>query len=180
MLSADFMPRTDYPALEQRECGLNGIGVDVPVNVDAILVFDRLVLPQNASIMQRLWISGKLISHNHVNIAGDILFDVLRQRAALYVLSMEEAELSAGAALTDTDNNLLLAGGIARLELMAAIAPAYQGFVYFDSPAHRLAAECSSSHRSAYPVAEIPCRLVALLSKHPVDLTCGDAFLGFG
>src|SRR5580658_6476419 len=109
MLRADFMPRTDDAPVQERECGLNCISVNVAVNIDPILVLDRLVLTEYASVVQGLRVSLKLIRHNHINIAGDVLFDVLCQSAALYILSVEEAKLPTWAALTDTDDYLFLA-----------------------------------------------------------------------
>ncbi len=44
MLWANSVPRSNDAALEQGECGLDGIGVNVSIDVDAILVLDGLVL----------------------------------------------------------------------------------------------------------------------------------------
>ena len=43
VLCADSVPRADYSTLEKRECGLDGVCIDVSLCVDAQLVSDRLV-----------------------------------------------------------------------------------------------------------------------------------------
>ena len=44
MLSGETVPRSHDAALQQRECALDGVGVNVAVHVDTALVVDGLVL----------------------------------------------------------------------------------------------------------------------------------------
>src|SRR5690242_18723759 len=98
MLCANPMPRADDASLEQGERGFNAIGVNVAFDVNALLMADRLV----SSSMQSGFhhggrIGGKFVSHDYVNgIGRNVLSDVLRQRSALNVIRMEEAEFTAG------------------------------------------------------------------------------------
>ncbi len=57
MLCANTMPRSHDAALQERECGFYGVRVDVAVDVDAILVVDRLVLCEYSGLMQGLWVA---------------------------------------------------------------------------------------------------------------------------
>src|SRR5579863_4550130 len=173
MFGADLMPRTYNPALEQTGCGFNRIRVHVANGVDAILVPDGLVLTQNASIVQGLWVSSEFIRHNHVNLFADVLANVLRQCAGLHVLGVEESQCAA--TLPDADDNLLLGLRVASLVLMTALLAAYKSLVNFYR-AIQLGTICGSGHCSANPMAEIPCGLVTLLTKHPVNLASRDAF----
>src|SRR5437588_571275 len=49
MLCAHAMPRSDNAALQQRECALYGVGMNVTIDIDLLLVADRLVLSKFAS-----------------------------------------------------------------------------------------------------------------------------------
>src|SRR5271166_961342 len=99
MLCANTMPRSHDAAFQERERGFDGVSVNIAYGIDAVLVANRLVLCEYASIMQGFWVALKLIGHNHVNVLRDVLADVLRQRSRLHVLGMEEAQRSA--TLTD-------------------------------------------------------------------------------
>jgi hypothetical protein len=177
MLCADFMPCSDDAALEQRERALYGVRVYVANGVDAILVLDRFVFAEHASLGDSGRVSSELIGHDYVNIMRDVFFYVLRQCAALYVLSMEEAE--SAATLTDADDNFFFALGMTDLVLMSALLSTDESFIDFDRTAQSRAI-LSSGHRSADSVAQVPSGFVTLFPEHPINLTGRDALLRFG
>jgi len=47
------MPRANDPALQEREGRLDGIGMNIPVNVNLVFVFDGLVLREYSSELHR-------------------------------------------------------------------------------------------------------------------------------
>ena len=84
MLCRDFMPRTNYAGLEQRECGLDSVGRDIAVNVHPSLWRIVLCLSHVMSRpIQRVMIDRELIGHDYVYILAQILFDVFSQRPGL-------------------------------------------------------------------------------------------------
>src|ERR1035437_5774594 len=178
MLCTDLMPCTDNSALEKREARFNAIRVDVAYCIDAILVLDRLVLAEDTSIMQCLWVALKFIGHNHINIVRDIFFDVLRQRAGLNIFGMKEPQCAA--TLPDADNNFFLALWMTNFMLVTALLPADERFVNFNSASQFGAIFHRARHSSADAVTKIPCSLIALFAEHPVNLTSRNALLGFG
>src|SRR5207245_925963 len=107
MLCRDAMPCPNDAALEQAECGLYGVRVDVRSESDILFcaVVDGFVLGAwDSSFVHRIRIRGELIGHDHIHVTAYVLFDVLRQCAGLRILSMEEPEIAA--ALTDANYNL--------------------------------------------------------------------------
>src|SRR5271165_2861021 len=108
MLRTDTMPRSYNPALEQRERRLNGVGRRHEVVIVSDVLFRRMV---NGFVLlfqlaKSLRIGRKVISHDDINIVGDILLDVLRQCAALSILCVKEPQIAA--ALTDTNDDFFL------------------------------------------------------------------------
>src|SRR5947209_12756984 len=106
MLCADPMPRSHNPALEQRECGLHAVRVDVAIHVHTITVQDFLVLVLgHPGLIQSKRIGGKFICHDYIHVAADILLDVFRQCAALGIFSVEESHIAEP--MPDSNDNLL-------------------------------------------------------------------------
>jgi hypothetical protein len=167
------MPRSHNPALEQAESGLNGVRVNVTVNVDAIPMLDCLVLVRwHACTFQGERVGYEFVGHDYVNILAYALFDVCGQRSGLYVLSMEEAEIAA--ALPESDYWFLsfLASANAPSDLLAANV----GFIYFDRACQFLKG-LVLSHRVPDAVTEIPSRPV-VDSQHPFKLVRRHALAG--
>src|ERR1035437_2541475 len=177
MLCTDLMPSTDNAALEKREARFNAIRVDIAYCIDAILVLDRLVLAEDISIMQCLWVALKFIGHNHINIVRDIFFDVLRQRTGLNIFGMKEPQCAA--TLPDADNNFFLALWMTNFMLVTALLPADERFVNLYR-AVKFGTIYRRSHSSADAMTEIPCGFIALFAEHSVNLTGRNALLGFG
>ena|SRR5271165_4631984 len=80
MLGTDLVPRSHDAALEQRERRFYGIGVNVSAEPDVLLgaVVNRLV----PDITYSVFVGGKIICDQHVNILANILADVLCERPA--------------------------------------------------------------------------------------------------
>ena len=184
MLCRDFVPRSHDAALQERECGFDGVGVNVAINVDLSFVLDRLVTLCEPNRFHRTGIGVELIRHDHVHVRAHIFTDVLRQCSALRVLRMKESSLAAS--LTDADDDLLRAVGMTRLVLMALVLAADVSFVYFHcSVQHPL---FSRRHCCPNPVAEVPGRLIGntegphdLVRTHPLpglaeQVSCREPF----
>src|SRR2546430_2164868 len=113
MLCANPMPRANDASLKQRERRLDGIGVNVPFDVNVVLVLDGLVASSMYSRFHHgFWICGKLICNDHFDgIGRDVLADVLRQSPAPNIVGMKETQLSrrifCAIALSNTNNNFL-------------------------------------------------------------------------
>jgi hypothetical protein len=85
MLCTHTMPRPNDPELEQRECRLNGIRVQIANRVLPKAVIDGFIFSEHTSFFDRLGIGGEIVCHDHINIFGYIFLDVLRQRSRLYM-----------------------------------------------------------------------------------------------
>src|ERR1700722_542864 len=172
MLRAYFMPRSHDAALQEGECGFNGIGVDVALCIDAELVTNRFVASILSEMTRRAAVGIKIVGVKHFNIFTDILADVFFKCSVLYIFGMEEAEIAA--ALTDSNYDFFVV--VSRLLSLSTVYTADKCFVHFDFPAqHRLV---NFNHCGADSVAEIPCGLVAD-SKRALNLTGRHSFLRF-
>ena len=101
MLCRNTVPSSHNPALQERECRLDRVCVNVPATVNTLPVLDRLVFAVVYSgPLHSERVGHKFIGHNHVYIVADVLFDVSGQRSGLYVLSMEESKIAAALAKT--------------------------------------------------------------------------------
>lgn len=167
VLRADLVPSSNNAAFQKRERRLCGICVDITVNVNLVLVFNRFVLSaMHASFNHGLRVSSPLVRNDHVHICADVFFDVVRQCAALNIVSMEESQIAA--TLTNTDNNLFTLSA-----KFAGTFSADKCLVHLDgSREHRF---LNFGHRLADSVAEIPCRLVGD-AEGALDLVCADSF----
>lgn len=172
VFSADFVPRTNHSALEQRKGGFNRIGVDVALHIDVPLVADGLVLSGLMEFLGGFAVLVEFVGEKHIHVLADILFDELAKRARLYVLSMEQPEFSA--TLPDADHDFLVLVPV----LMAAssVPSADIGFVHlYFARQHR---PVSLHHGMPDAMAEVPRGFVAD-SDGPLNLAGADAFLGF-
>lgn len=176
MLCTDAMPRSNDTALQEAECVFDSVGVNVAVNVDTSLVFDGLVLL--FELAHRGRICAIFVSHDHVNVFGDVVFDKRGEGSDFRIASVKEAKLSA--ALPDADDNLFCALSESWLALMAALLSANVSLVHFDSAAERR--EFNFAHCGADTMAEIPCGLVrtfVLAPKRPPQLVSRESFASF-
>ncbi len=62
-----------------------------------------LCFSKHASLGDSLWIDRKVVGHYNVNVLRDVLFNVLCQRAGLYILRVEEPQIAA--ALPDANDD---------------------------------------------------------------------------
>src|SRR5262249_33048124 len=155
------MPRSHDAAFEQRKCRLNGICVDIPFDVHAVFVANRLVLLcVNARPLHYPRVRGEFIRHNHVNVCADILADILCQRARLRISSVEETQFAA--TLTDTEHYFFVVA--ASLYALSFALPANVGFIHFDGARHVRSADLLDSMADA--MTQIPCGAV-IDSEHP-------------
>lgn len=170
MLRADTMPATHDTALQERECGLDCVGVGVSFGVDAKLVADRLVLTLFPQVLRRAFVGVGIVGIQDVQIFAQVLADVLRESSAPRILGMEEAEFAA--ALANPNNDLF----VGESEWILCFA-ADVGFIHFNlAVEHGLLA---FDHRGADSVTQIPCRLVASESECALNLASRHALFGF-
>src|SRR5947209_4617029 len=87
MLGAESVPRSHDSALEKRECRFDGVGVNVPHDIDAAAMLDSLVVLVS-SLLNGYRIRGCVVGHNHIYIFADIFADELRQCSGLRIARM--------------------------------------------------------------------------------------------
>lgn len=105
MLCGDSMPRSDDAALQERKGRLDGVCVELVVYILlCAMVYYVMLCCWHRSLAESSRISNEIIRHNHVNIGGDILADVLRQSAALRIFRVEESQIAT--TFSNTDDNL--------------------------------------------------------------------------
>ena len=105
MLGANPVPRSGDAALEKREGGFDGVGVNVPHDIHAGTVVNFLVVGP-LSLSHGGIVRGRIIRENDFHVLADILADVLRERSALSISRMEEAEIAI--ALANADHYFLV------------------------------------------------------------------------
>lgn len=171
MLWADPMPRSNDAALQKGESGFNGIGVNISHDIDVSAVVDRLV--GNASNFRGIGIRSEVIGDNYIHIGLDILSDVLRESSCFHVISVKQSQIAIALANSDHDFFVIV---LSRMTL-ADSSTANVRFIHLNGasqfPLSRF------FHRGPDSMAEIPCSLVAADSKRSLNLTRGDALLGF-
>lgn len=173
MFRADFMPCAHYAALEKRKCGLDSIGVDVALRIDAELVANRLVSSVFPQMFCGTSVCLPIVREKNIDILADVLADVFFERSALCIRGMKESEIAA--TLTDSNDDFLVV--VFRCLSLPPILAADVGFVHFDFAAeHR---PVDFDHCRADSVAEIPCGSVASDSQRPLHLASRHALLGF-
>ncbi len=171
MLCGDAMPRSSNAALEKGKGRFNGIGMNVPHDVGAGTVIDFLMV-RSLSLSHGGFIGRSIVSKNHFHIFRDVLADILGQRSAFGIVSMEETQIAV--ALADADHYFLVVP-LSDLSFVA-IPAADVGHVHFDfAVKHRL---IGLRHRMADSMAEIPRRFVGHTDR-AFDLQRGHALLSF-
>src|SRR6266436_5494886 len=131
MLGADAMPRTDNAALQERECGLHGVGCDhesiFPADVFFRAVVHSLAL-RYLGLGKTRRIQDGFVSYDHVHVLADMFFHYFADsfRGSLFYVD----ELQCAIALDDTDyDRLIFASGF----VAASKSPtADVGFINFD------------------------------------------------
>src|SRR5579863_10320871 len=100
MLGAQSVPRAHDAALEQREGGFDGIGVNVSHDIAPCCVIDGLVILAS-SFPHGGNVCDVVIGENDFYIFTDILADIFCKSARLCVVRVEEAEIAV--ALADSN-----------------------------------------------------------------------------
>lgn len=172
MFCTDSVPRSDDTALEQRERGLNRIGVDVPLGVDMELVPNRLVLSFFPKMLCCAPVSLEVIGIQNFNVLAQILANVLFKSAAFDIFGMKESQVAA--TFADTDDDFLVVETCA-LPLVPVLS-ADVGFIHLHFSVEH--GSVDFHHCGANAMAEVPSRLVAD-SECPLNLAGRHPFLGF-
>ena len=96
MLCRHAMPRSHNAALEQAKSRLHRVRVNVSIYVHAVLVADRFVfIGGHVCLLNCVGVGGEFVRYDNIDIATDVLFDVLCQRASFRIGGVEEAEIDA-------------------------------------------------------------------------------------
>src|SRR6266851_9255906 len=167
MLRRDFMPRSHYAALEQRESRFHRVCVYVAVGILPRVIYSLVKVLLH--LVECPWIDGGFIRHNHFYVAPDVSIDNFAYCRGLRILSANHAEIAV--ALPDANYNRYVA-----LWTPAAFLPRNVGFINFDRAAEFRRGDFQ--HCSANTMTEIPSRLITH-SERPLNLTGRHAFLGF-
>ena len=172
MFCTEFMPATAQTALEQRECGFNGIGVGLSAYVFLDSMLNHLVLFGKSHSPCHSAIGVEFVGKEHVNVLSYVIAEKLLKDSPGDFLGMEQTEFPV--ALADTDDWTLF--GAAPAMLNAEPLAADVGFIHLDLSAQFWPVRFN--HRSANPVTEVPCGLVAHTNR-ALNLASGHALLGF-
>ena len=172
MFCTHMMPSPHNAALEKRERGLDGIGVNVPVHVTTFAVNDGLVI-LDSSLPHGYGVGVEIIGEHHFHIFADILADILGEGARPRILGVKEAEIAIALADADYDFFVVHTG----TDAFSTIHPAHIGSIHFNFPVkHGLIGQ---SHGMANTVTEIPCCFVPADSESPLNLTSTHTLFGF-
>ena len=165
MLCADIVPSTHDPALQERERGFDGIGVNQAGDI-FLLVANRLV---------RLLVLGseakgvdvRFVCDNHVHVLAQVFVDDLAHALGIRVFHVDESQFAIPFA--DSENYLF------RLAWEPATSlPAHISFVNFDRAIND---RFRFLHRSSDSVAEVPSCLVTPNSNSALNLAGRHPFL---
>src|SRR5437660_5459913 len=105
MLGANPVPRSGDAALEKREGGFDGVGVNIAHDVHARTVVNLFVV-RPLGLSHGGIVRGCIIGEDNFDILRDVLADVLCERSAFGIAGMEEAEIAI--ALADADDYFLV------------------------------------------------------------------------
>jgi len=166
MLRVHLMPRAHDAALEKRERGFNGIGVNVAVSVLARMI-DRAML-LTLHFVQRERVDRGFVRHNHFDVATEIGVDDLAHSSSFSVPCPDKAQIAV--TLADADNHI-------RWPLCSpsALFSADIRLINFYSATQRLWRYFLHGFTNA--MAEIPCGFVAD-SDGALNLASGHALFG--
>ncbi|SRR6266849_6829363 len=166
MLRRDFMPRSHYAALEQRESRFHRVCVYVAVGILPRVIYSLVKVLLH--LVECPWIDGGFIRHNHFYVAPDVSIDNFAYCRGLRILSANHAEIAV--ALPDANYNRYVA-----LWTPAAFLARNVGFINFDCAAELRRGDFQ--HRGADSMAQIPSCLVAH-SERPLNLTGRHSLFG--
>src|SRR5437899_2490387 len=175
MLCADAVPRSDNPALQEREGVLDCIGMNFALNINLGFVLDSLMLSLRYSCFgDCVGVNRMLIGNQNVHVLTDIFANVLRNRTLLNIGCVEETKIAI--TLPDADDDLLCVVSESRFALAAVQFAADIGFIHFDSTVeHGL---ICFFHCCTDAMAKIPSSLIAH-ANGTLDLVSGDSLACF-
>ena len=172
MLRADFMPRSNNAALQERERRFDGVRVRISVCVNPETVANRLVLCFDSHAPCHAAIEVVIVSEQDFQVLADIVADELFERSARYIFRMEESQIAA--ALPDADYGFFLGSAPAYSRSVPTTADV--GFIHFNlAVQHGLT---GFHHGGTDAMAEIPCGLVAH-AERALNLTGRHSLLCF-
>src|SRR5271165_767493 len=175
MLCGNFMPCSDDAALQQTEGALDCVGVNVSIHVATETVVNLAMLILELTT-HRSVVGGEIVGHDEFDIIRDVLVNDFVERAGLDIAYASEAQFSA--TLPNPNHDFLLAISASGNASVVVMMPTYVGLINFYDAVKRWALHFL--HRCADAMTQVPRSLIALLSKHPIDLAGRHAFLGFG
>src|ERR1700719_453633 len=172
MLCTESMPRTNNAALQKRECGFDGVGIDVALCINVELVPNRFVPSILPKMLRRTFVRLKVIREKDIHVLADVFSDVLLKGAALYIFRVEKSEVAA--TLTDSDYDFFVV--MQRGFPFEPILSAYECFIHFNLSAQHSFVDFD--HRCTDAMAQIPRSFVAD-SKRALNVTGRHALLRF-
>ena len=127
MFRRDFMPRSHNATFEQRESGLDGIGMNVSMCVLAGMI-DRF-MHSLFQLVQGPRIDSRFVSHNHFDLTANVGVDDLFHRGGLRILGADQSRIAVALANADNDRRLTS-------RTPTALLTAYLGFVNLSPLGH--------------------------------------------
>jgi len=168
MLCADLVPGSHDAPLQERECILNRIRMNVATNILPRSVIDGLML----RLSNRMLVGLQAVSDDYIHVCADIVTDVLRQCAGLSIFSMKESQFPIP--LANTDYYFFVRSGHPPSGI--TLFSAHIGFIHLDSTVQH--GQLYFFHSSTNTMAEIPRSLVTH-SEGTLDLIRGHALASF-
>lgn len=170
MFGADFVPCTDNSALQERKGALNGVGMNVSVNVGSEFVPDSFVFvaPESYST-SRSTILMEIVGVEKLRINTDVLADEFFESFRRHILRMEKAQFSLSLSNGDYDLFVGRTASTLSVGLSANIR-----FVHLDRSSEFFT--FGLGHRGTDTMAEMPSRFVPADSKHPLNLASRNSF----
>ena len=168
MLCANIMPSAHNAALQERECGFDG----VRVNHTGDIFFGVIDRPVRflMSLVERPRIDRRFVCDDHFDIFTQILSDDLSHGLGVRIARVDKSQFAVPFA--DSENNFFFA---ARAEFAGLSADV--SFIDFDRAIHHRL--FNLSHRRADSVAQVPCCLVTSDSQRALNLASGHSLFGF-
>lgn len=171
VLDADLVPRPDDAALQQTECGFDGVGVNLAAHVLTRTVVDRFVLA--LKLRQIEAVSRPFISHDHIDRFVHMGSNDVVQRSLGYIARSDKAQITA--ALADADHDFFILGPASRWPTMSLSADV--GFIDFDRASQFRFAYFD--HCGADAMAQIPRGFVAANFQRALKLIRGHSLACF-
>ena len=166
------MPCAHDAALQERECGFDGVGVYVAANVLASLVIDGFMLVFERSA-HRAWIDRELVGNQYVYILANVVVDDLVKGGSFQIVCAKKAQLSA--TLPNADDDFFVAR-VRGAGSTSTPSPADIGFIHlYDTVEFGLGLRFCHSVTDA--MTEIPRRPI-VDPQHPLKLVCRHPFAG--